>query len=141
MTTEFPGGVWPAMITPLKEDRSIDWEGVDQFTDWYIEAGVAGLFAVGQSGEMFGLNDEERLALARRVVMRTAGRVPVIASGTFVPAVEEQAEFVKRMFDTGVQGVTLILGEMAGPSDDDAALQRHIERLLSLTGSIPLALY
>lgn len=141
MTIEFPSGVWPAMITPLKEDKSIDWDGVDRLTDWYIEAGVAGLFAVGQSGEMFGLNDDERLALARRVVNRTNGRIPVIASGTFVPSAEKQAEFINKMADTGVQAVTLILGELAQADDDDTVVQQHIEQLLMRTGSLPLALY
>ena len=54
---EFPVGVWPPMLTPFREDRSIDWAGVDRLTDWYVAAGVAGLFAVAQSSEMFALDD------------------------------------------------------------------------------------
>ena len=97
-----PAGVWPAMVTPLTPAGEIDWAGVDALTDWYIESGVAGLFAVGQSGEMFALSDEERLALAAHVVRQAAGRVPVVASATFGGSMEKQADFIKQMADTGV---------------------------------------
>ncbi|MBZ0302394.1 MAG: dihydrodipicolinate synthase family protein [Anaerolineae bacterium] len=136
-----PDGVWPAMITPLMADRSIDWRGVDALTDWLIEAGVAGLFAVGQSGEMFKLSDEERLALARRVVERTAGRVPVVASGTFGGPIDRQANFIRQMAATGVQAVTVIISELADPEEGDDIWQERAEQLLALTGDQPLALY
>ena len=140
-TTQFPFGVLPAMITPFKADKSIDWEGVNQLTDWYIEAGVAGLFAVGQSSEMFAMTDSERLQLAQHVIKRADGRVPVTASGTFVRSIETQAEFIKKMADTGVQVVVVLAGEMAEPDEDDSVWQRNVEQLLELTGDIPLALY
>jgi 4-hydroxy-tetrahydrodipicolinate synthase len=136
-----PAGVWPAMITPLKSDKSIDWGGVDALTDWFIESGVAGLFAVGQSGEMFRLNNDERLALARRVVERAAGRLPVVATGTFGGPISEQAAFIKRMADTGVQAVTVIASTIAAASEDDTTWRQRVEQLLEETGDINLALY
>jgi 4-hydroxy-tetrahydrodipicolinate synthase len=139
--TQFPHGVLPAMITPLNADKSIDWNGVDRLTDWYIEAGVAGLFAVGQSSEMFALSDDERLQLAKRVVDRTDGRVPVTASGTFVSSIEQQADFIKKIADIGVQVVVVLASEMAQPDEDDDIWQKNVEKLLSLTDNIPLALY
>ncbi len=140
-TTQFPRGVLPAMITPLKADKSIDWDGIDRLTDWYIESGVAGLFAVGQSSEMFALTDDERLQLAQRVVTKTDGRVPVTASGTFVRSIEQQAQFIKKMADIGVQVVVVLASEMAQPDEDDSVWQKNVEQLLRLTGDIPLALY
>jgi 4-hydroxy-tetrahydrodipicolinate synthase len=136
-----PAGVWPAMITPLKSDKSINWSGVDALTDWFIECGVAGLFAVGQSGEMFRLSNDERVELAQHVVKRAAGRVPVVATGTFGGPISEQAEFVKRMADTGVQAVTVIASEMADASEDEAIWRQRVEQLLEQTGDINLALY
>ncbi len=138
---DLPAGVWPATITPLNADRSIDWEGVDRLTEWYIESGVAGLFAVGQSGEMFKLTDDERIALARRVVQASGGRVPVVASGTFGGPIEQQAEFIKRMVDTGVIAVTVIASAVTDRTEDDDIWCAHVERLLDLTREIPLALY
>ena len=38
-------GVWPVMLTPFDENRQIDWESLKKLIDWYIAAGVHGLFA------------------------------------------------------------------------------------------------
>lgn len=51
-TDAIPSGLWPVMVTPFHEDRSIDWRGVDALTDWYLSAGAVGLFAVAQTIEM-----------------------------------------------------------------------------------------
>ena len=138
---EAPSGVWPAMITPLKADGSIEWDTVDLLTDWYIEAGVAGLFAVGQSGEMFALSADERAALAGRVVARAAGRVPVVATGTFGGPLAEQAAFIRRMADTGVAAVTVIASEIAGSDEGEDIWKHNLEQILEYTGAITLALY
>ncbi len=140
-TRAFPAGVWPVMLTPFKDDLTIDWDGVNRLTDWYLATGVAGLFAVAQSSEMFALDDAERLALARHVVRRVDGRVPVIASGTFAHPVAEQAAFMRRLHDTGVDAITVLAGVMAEANEDDATWRGRVERLLALTDPIPLALY
>ncbi len=134
-------GVFPAMITPFKLDKSIDWDGVDRLTDWYIESGVDGLLAVGQSSEMFALTDEERFRLAGRVVERADGRVPVLASGTFVRSVEAQAAFIRKMADTGVALVVIIASQMAEADEDDDIWRSSVAKLLDLTGDIKLGLY
>lgn len=136
-----PAGVWPAMVTPLTGDGTIDWNGLDALIEWYIESGVAGLFAVGQSGEMFALTNDERLALASYVVKRANGRVPVVATGTFGGPIAAQAELVRRMSDVGVRAVTVIVSELALPLDSDVVWRQNVERLLELTNEVPLALY
>ncbi len=136
-----PRGVFPAMITPLRMDMSIDWDGVDRLTDWYIDSGVTGLFAVGQSSEMFALSDDERLRLAERVVRRTNGRVPVVASGTFDQSIAAQATFVRQMADLGVAQVVVIASMMAGAEDDDVIWRSNVSQLLDATDDIPLGLY
>ncbi len=136
-----PRGLWPVMLNAFSEDGSIDWPGVDVLTDWYIERGSAGLFACCGSTEMFHLDDGERLDVARRVVSRAGGRVPVVATGTFGGPVDEQAEFVRRMADTGVDAVVVIVCLMAGIDEDEDVLRRHMERLLALTDPVPLGVY
>lgn len=136
-----PTGVWPVMLTPFNEDRQIDWPCVDALVDWYIDSGVAGIFTVCLSSEMYHLTDDERLALAEGVVNHTNGRVPVVAAGTFAPSIAEKAEFVKRMADTGVEAVVVITCQMAAQDEPDATWQANTEQLLNLTDSIPLGLY
>lgn len=141
MDEMLPRGVWPVMLTPFTGEKGIDWDGVDALTDWYIASGVAGLFAVCLSSEMYHMTDEERLDLANRVVRRTAGRAPVFASGTFDGGMADQADFVRRMADTGVNGVVCIVCQLAGQDQGDAVWQANAEALLEKTGDIPLGLY
>lgn len=136
-----PDGVWPVMLTPFNRDRSIDWGGVDALTEWYLGAGVAGLFAVSQSSEMYALDDRERLRLAERVVKTANGRVPVIASGTFGGDIAGQAAFVRRVAETGVQAVVAITSVLAAEGEGDDAWCASAGRLLDLTGEVPLGLY
>lgn len=70
-------GVWPVMLTPFRDDGTMDWSGLDALIEWYVSAGATGLFAVCLSSEMYKLTPEERVRLAKHVVQRAAGRVPV----------------------------------------------------------------
>lgn len=140
-THTLPRGLWPVMLNAFHEDGSIDWPGVDALTDWYIERGSAGLFACCGSSEMFHLDDGERLDVARRVVSRAGGSVPVVATGTFGGPVADQAAFVRRMADTGVDAVVVIVCLLAGHNEDEDVLKRNMERLLELTDPVPLGLY
>ncbi len=136
-----PHGLWPVMLNAFHEDGSIDLPGVDALTDWYIERGSAGLFACCGSSEMFHLDDAERLEVVQRVVDRTGDRVPIVATGTFGGPVEDQAAFVRRMADTGVGAVVVIVCLLAEQNENEDMLKRNMEQLLELTDPIPLGLY
>ncbi|MDA0712168.1 MAG: dihydrodipicolinate synthase family protein [bacterium] len=138
---ELPRGVWPVMLTPFTSDGAVDWEALDVLTDWYIESGVAGLFAVCASSEMYHLTEGERFAMARRVVRKANGRVPVVASGTFGGSVDLQAETVVKTAETGVAAVVALVCQMVHKEASDADWQREMDGLLKLTGDIPLGLY
>ncbi|MBS13751.1 MAG: dihydrodipicolinate synthase family protein [Gemmatimonadetes bacterium] len=134
-------GVWPVMLTPFRKDGAVDFEGLDALTEWYIKCGVSGIFSVCLSSEMYDLTDEERTAVASRVVSRVGGRVPIFASGTFEPGQEAQIDSVRRMADTGVNGVVVIVCQMAEEGQDNTTWRKNVEVLLKSTGEVPLGLY
>ncbi len=135
------GGNWPVMITPFNEDKSIDWKSFDRLTDWYIAADVSGLFAVCQSSEMFDLSEEERLEIADRLVNRVGEKLPVLATGTFSYKIDEQAEFVKKMYDTGVDAVICLANHFAKEDESEDVWKKNAEELMKKTGDIPLGIY
>lgn len=135
------GGNWPVMITPFKTDKTIDWNSLDGLIEWYLEAGSSGLFTVCQSSEMYNLNEEERLSLARYVVNRVAGRVPVIATGTFSEIIDEQAEFVKKMYETGIIAVIVLTNHLAKQNETESVWINNARELIEKTENIPLGLY
>ena len=87
------------------------------------------------------LSEEERLTLTQHVVKHVNGVVPVVATGSFGSTVFEQAEFAKKIYDTGINAVILISSHYAKKEESDEILLHNIERMLELTGNIPMGLY
>ncbi len=135
------GGNWPVMLTPFNSDKSINWTNLDRLIEWYLAANSSGLFAVCQSSEMFDLNNEERFALAEYVLKRVDGRVPVIATGTFPENTDNQSDFVKKIYDTGVEAVIILTNLFAKENEPESVWISNVEKLLEQTGNIPLGMY
>lgn len=137
-----PKGAWPVMITPYRDDLSIDWEGVDRLVEWYLQAGACGLFAVCLSSEMLNLTPDERIGLARRVISRVAGRVPVIVSGTQGDTQEDTAEMTAKFAAAGAAAVVCTANQFAGRDEGDDVWRHAVESYLKLIdASIPLGIY
>ena len=129
------------MLTPFQESGAIDVPGLDRLTDFYLESGAAGLFANCLSSEMYELTDAERLSVTKQVVERVVGQVPVVSTGTFGGPIEQQADFVKRIYDTGVQAVIVITSQLVSADESDAVLLDRMHQLMDLTEGIPLGMY
>ncbi|MBS1576739.1 MAG: dihydrodipicolinate synthase family protein [Bacteroidetes bacterium] len=131
----------PVMVTPFTASSQIDFDALSKLIDFYFAAGAKGFFANCLSSEMYALNADERIALARHVVKRVNGKVSVVASGSFGNTTKEQAEFTKKMYDTGVNAVILISSHFADKDDSDDILIRNFEKFFSATGNIPVGTY
>lgn len=127
-------GVWPVMLTPFDERKEIDWASLEKLVEWYLAAGVHGLFADCQSSEMFFLSDDEARKLVRFIVEKVDGRVPVVASGHTATAFDHQREQVAGMAETGVDGVIFISNRLAQAGESDEAA---LEALKQLTVAVP----
>lgn len=131
----------PVMITPFNLKAEIDFDAVSVLIDFYLKAGVKGIFANCLSSEMFSISEAERLQLTRHIVHYVNGRVPVVATGSFGLTIEEKATFTKQIYDTGVDAVILISGHFAKLEESDDQLLLNFEKMFSLTGNIPLGIY
>lgn len=123
-------GVWPTMITPFTKENKIDFDALEKMIEWYVQKGVDGLFAVCQSSEMFFLDLEERVQLARFVKDKAAGRVQVIASGHISDSCKDQVKELNHIADTGVDAVVLITNRLAGQDEPDAVWKKNLESIL-----------
>jgi 4-hydroxy-tetrahydrodipicolinate synthase len=72
-------GAFTALVTPFKEDGSLDEASLRELVDFQIAHGIDGLVPVGTTGESPTLDPEEAEAVIRIVVEQSKGRVPVIA--------------------------------------------------------------
>lgn len=131
----------PVMLTPFKENGEVDYIALTKLTELYIGAGAKALFANCLSSEMFELSDEERIKIISKVVAVSKGDVPVLATGSFGGSLEQQSDFVKKVYHTGADTVILITSLLAAESDSDEILNRNIFKMLDLTADIPLGFY
>jgi len=133
--------VWPVMLTPMNLDRTIDWDGVDRVTDWYIDAGITGLFTNSRSSEVEFLTPDERVKLAERVVRRADGRAAVVATGTFGASAEDEIESIKRIADVGADAVILLTNHLGNQAASEAAWTAKLEAIVEGTGDVKLGFY
>ena len=129
------------MITPFNLKAKVDLNVVSHLIDFYLAAGVKGFFANCLSSEMYSISEDERLELTAHIVRYVNGRVPVVATGSFGLTIDDKAEFSKRIYDTGINAVILITGHYANIDDSDDVLLRNFDKMMRLTGNIPLGLY
>ncbi len=141
MQNSLPQGFIPVMLTPFKENGEIDFEGLTKLTEFYLEAGAAGLFANCLSSEMYELTEDERIAITKHVVDVANGRVPVVATGTFGGPIAEQAKFAKKIYGTGIQAVIVITSLIATADESDAIFMERMHELLQLTPGVSYGLY
>ena len=74
-----PKGMYVPIITPFREDQSIDFEAFQKVIDYTIENGVDGMLIAGSTGEYHTMTLEEQKEVIKRGCEFVAGRVPVIA--------------------------------------------------------------
>lgn len=136
LTRNNKDGIYSLMLTPFFEDRSIDYNTYEKYADWQVEQGVDHLFAVCGSSEMRELSLEERLKLAELTV-KHKGNTTVVATANIEATKEENIEEVKKMEQTGVDGLVLTT---KGMGDDDEGFVAYIRELASHT-TLPVFLY
>lgn len=134
-------GVWPTMVTPFTDSNQVDYRALAQMIEWYIGHGVAGLFAVCQSSEMFFLRLEERESIARFVVEKAQGRVQVIASGHISDSIDNQITELQAISATGVQAVVLVSNRLAQQNESDDVWKHNAAALLDAVPDIPFGIY
>lgn len=136
LTRETKDGIYSLMLTPFFEDRSIDYNTYEEYADWQVSQGVDHLFAVCGSSEMTLLSLEERLKLAELTV-KHKGNTTVVASANIEPTKEENLEEIKKMEQTGVDGIVLTT---KGLGDNDEKIVEYIRGLAS-SATVPVFLY
>lgn len=136
-------GIIPVVLTPYKEDGSIDWDGYTRLIEWYLKHEADALFAVCQSSEMHHLTLSERVQLAKETVRIVNGRVPVVASGHISDDVEQQQIELRALAGTGIDALILVTNRLpVSPDANDETVIASMQSLMDILPSeLPLGLY
>ena len=134
-------GVWPTMIAAFDEQGNLDLNANAQITNYLIKKGSDGLFAVCQSSEMFFLNLDEKVALAKCVVEASKGMVPVIASGHTSENIGDQINELEAISKTGVNAVVMVSNRLAKKNEDTNVFMHNLKLILKELPGVTFGIY
>lgn len=126
-----------ALITPMNQDGSINYEQLHDLIDWHIENGTDGIVAVGTTGESATLPVEEHLAVIEATVKHVNKRVPVIA-GTGANNTVEAIALSKAAEQAGADYTLSVVPYYNKPSQE--GIYQHFKTIAEAT-SIPMIIY
>lgn len=75
-------GVYSVLPTPFHPNGDLDLDSLRRVVDLFIEAGVNGVTALGVTGEVARLEDDERRRVLETVTAHVNGRIGVVAGTT-----------------------------------------------------------
>ena len=99
-------GTGVALVTPFKNDASIDWEDLEKIIEHVIAGGVEFLVSLGTTGESVTLSDEEHRQVLDFTIKINRGRLPVVA-GVF--GGNNTAELVRKISGFNFDGIDALL--------------------------------
>lgn len=130
-------GVFPYLVTPVRDDGEIDAPVLARLCADLIAAGVHGLTPLGSTGEFAYLNAAQRRRVVEVVVGATRGRVPVVAGVASTTTADAVAQ--ARAYEAlGCDGILAIL-EAYFPLSDDGVFSYF--SAIADAVSLPVVLY
>ncbi len=98
-------GIFPAMTTPFYSDGAVYYKKIEHNVDRYSRTPIAGLVALGSTGEAVMLSDEERREVLR-ITAEVASPDKVLIAGTGAESVQETLRLTeyaaKLMYDVAL---------------------------------------
>lgn len=130
-------GIYPAVLTPFKENGEIDFEMFAKNTEAQISAGVHGIIIAGTLGDAAVLDNDEKFELLSYAKKIVAGRIPLIlniAENTTKNAVD----FAKKAKELGADGL-MLLPPMRYKADDREVVEYF--KAVAVATDLPILIY
>ena len=126
-----------ALVTPMHEDGSVDYDTLRRLVDWHIAEGTDCIGVVGTTGESPTVTVEEHCEIIRVAVEHAAGRVPIMA-GTGGNATREAIELSRFAKEVGADCHLQVVPYYNKPSQE--GIYRHF-RAVAEAVDLPMVLY
>ncbi|MFO1386224.1 MAG: 4-hydroxy-tetrahydrodipicolinate synthase [Chitinivorax sp.] len=126
-----------AIVTPMSEDGTLDFDALRKLVDFHIAEGSDGLVVVGTTGESPTVSVDEHVELIRVVVQQAAGRVPVIA-GTGANSTKEAIALSQMAKEVGADMTLSVVPYYNRPTQEGMYL--HFKAIAEAV-DIPMIVY
>lgn len=130
-------GAGVALVTPFKEDLSVDYDQLEKFIDFQIDNGTDSIVICGTSGEASTMSHDEQIEVVSACVSHVNGRIPVIA-GAGANCTDEALNLAKRSEKAGADGLLVVTPYY------NKATQKGLEEYYTTVGNsvdIPIIMY
>ncbi len=124
------GEVLTAVVTPFREDGSVDVESFRGLCGFLLDNGSDGIVVTGTTGEAPTLSDAERMALYEAAVDVAAGRGTVVA-GTGTNATAHSVHLTEQAHELGVDGFLVVTPYYNKPPQ--RGIVAHVEAIAAVT--------
>ena len=130
-------GMGVALITPFKEDESVDYEALGRLVDYQVQNGTDYLVVLGTTAETPTLTEEEKRNIIDLVVSHVRGRIPIVlgVGGNCTRNVVEQ---LKHGDFTGIDAILSVVPYYNKPSQE--GIYQHYKAIANAT-KLPIILY
>ena len=108
-------GCYSALITPMKKNHEVDYEGLKQLVEFQIKEGITGILGVGTTGESPTLNWKDHIEVIKQVHETANGKCLTIA-GTGSNNTEESIAATREVSEFGMKCILLVEPYYNGPS-------------------------
>ena len=126
-----------ALITPMREDGSVDEKAYAEFVDWQIKEGTHGVVPVGTTGESPTLSHHEHRRVVEIAIEVSKGRVPVIA-GAGSNSTEEAIALTRRAKEAGADAALIVTPYYNKPTQEGMFL--HFSAIADAV-DLPIIIY
>ena len=130
-------GMGVALITPFKEDESVDYDALMRIVDYLIQNNADFLCVLGTTAETPTLTEEEKKKIKRMVIERVNGRVPILlgVGGNNTRAI---VDTLKHDDFTGVDAILSVVPYYNKPSQE--GIYQHYSTIAQAS-RLPVILY
>ncbi len=126
-----------AIITPMRDDGTVDEKKLEAFVDWQIREGTQGLVPCGTTGESPTLSHAEHKRVVEITIAVAAGRVPVMA-GAGSNSTAEAIDFAQHAQKAGADGILVVTPYYNKPTQEGMFL--HFSAIAD-SANIPMYIY
>ncbi|MCQ2329421.1 MAG: 4-hydroxy-tetrahydrodipicolinate synthase [Paludibacteraceae bacterium] len=130
-------GMGVALVTPFKQDYSVDYEALKRLIEFQIDGGVDYFVVCGTTGETPTLTDDEKKRITDTVLEINNGRKPIVLGigGNNTMGVVDQ---IKKTDFEGIDAVLSVVPYYNKPSQ--AGIYQHYKAITEST-DMPIILY
>ncbi|MDP9095084.1 MAG: 4-hydroxy-tetrahydrodipicolinate synthase [Pseudomonadota bacterium] len=126
-----------ALITPMRDDGTVDEKAFGTFVEWQIDQGTHGIVPVGTTGESPTLSHAEHKRIVELAVEVSAGRVPVIA-GAGSNSTSEAIKLTRHAKEAGADAALIVTPYYNKPTQE--GLYLHFSAIADAV-DLPLIIY